>query len=128
VQQGCIFGACASDIRIGAKVDMAAACAFYAFSHGTAPGRPVMDQPLETKGGIEVGDGAWLGHGVIVLDGVRIGAGAIIGAGSVVLRDIPENAIAVGAPARVIRFRGDGEAARGERAAVGAGPALAGGS
>jgi acetyltransferase-like isoleucine patch superfamily enzyme len=40
-----------------------------------------------------------------VLSGVHIGAGAVIGAGSVVTFDIPDNAIATGNPAQVIRFR-----------------------
>jgi acetyltransferase-like isoleucine patch superfamily enzyme len=62
---------------------------------------------LKTKGGIVVGDDVWLGFGVVVLDGVRIGKGAVVGAGSVVTRDIPDNAIAVGVPARVVKMRGD---------------------
>jgi maltose O-acetyltransferase len=40
-----------------------------------------------------------------VLKGVTIGKGAVIGAGSVVTKDIPEGAIAVGVPARVIKYR-----------------------
>ena len=63
-------------------------------------------QILETRGGIKIGNDAWLGFGVIVLDGVNIGEGAIIGAGSVVTDDIPANAIAVGSPARVVSKRG----------------------
>ncbi len=64
-----------------------------------------MMQPLQTKGGIFIHDEAWLGYGVIVLSGVQIGKGAVIGAGSVVTRDVPDNAIAVGVPARVVRMR-----------------------
>jgi acetyltransferase-like isoleucine patch superfamily enzyme len=58
-----------------------------------------------TKGGIRVGDDAWLGFGVVVLDGVSIGKGAVIGAGAVVTSDIPDNAIACGVPAKVVRAR-----------------------
>lgn len=57
------------------------------------------------NGTIEIHSGAWLGAGVIVLPDVKIGTGAVIGAGSVVTRDIPEYAVAVGNPARVVRFR-----------------------
>lgn len=64
--------------------------------------RPVMDQGITAKG-IEIGDGAWLGAGCIVLDGVKVGKGAIIGAGAVVTSDIPDHCIAVGSPARVVR-------------------------
>lgn len=52
---------------------------------------------------IKIGNGCWLGGGVIVLPGVTIGDGAVIGAGSVVTRDIPQNTVAVGNPCRVIR-------------------------
>ncbi len=54
---------------------------------------------------VTLGHDVWLGHGVIVLPGVTIGTGAAIGAGAVVTKDIPPFAVAVGNPARVIRFR-----------------------
>jgi acetyltransferase-like isoleucine patch superfamily enzyme len=93
------------DVRIGDHVAIAPGCAFYAYNHGVSPGELIKRQALESRGGISVGDGAWLGFGVIVLDGVSIGAGAVIGAGSVVTESIPDNAIAVGSPARVISIR-----------------------
>ncbi len=52
---------------------------------------------------VKIGDGCWIGGGVIVLPGVTIGDGAVIGAGSVVTRDIPKNCVAAGNPCRVIR-------------------------
>jgi len=105
VQPRCQFSAVKGRIRIGRKAEIAPACAFYPYNHGTAPDRPIQDQPLETRGGITIGDEAWLGYGVIVLDGVSIGRGAIIAAGAVVASDIPEMAIAAGVPARVLKSR-----------------------
>jgi maltose O-acetyltransferase len=52
---------------------------------------------------ITVGDGAWLGGGVIVCPGVTIGERTVVGAGSVVTKDLPADVLAVGNPARVIR-------------------------
>ena len=52
---------------------------------------------------VTIGDNVWFGANVTVTPGVTIGSNSIIGAGSVVTRDIPENVIAVGNPARVIR-------------------------
>lgn len=94
-------------IEIGCGVDIAPNCAFYSYDHGFALGKNIREQPLETKGKIVVDDHSWLGVGVTVLSGVRIGKGAVIAAGSVVLQDIPDNAIACGNPARVVKMRGD---------------------
>jgi phosphonate metabolism protein (transferase hexapeptide repeat family) len=52
-----------------------------------------------------LGHDVWIGHGAVVLPGVSIGTGAAIGAGAVVTRDVPDFAIAVGVPARVLRLR-----------------------
>jgi len=54
---------------------------------------------------IVVGDNVWIGANAIVLGGVRIGSGSVIGAGAVVVSDIPSMAVAVGVPARVVKFR-----------------------
>jgi len=52
-----------------------------------------------------IDDYSWLGHRVMILPGVRIGKYAIIGAGSVVSKSIPDYAIAVGNPARIVKYR-----------------------
>ena len=52
---------------------------------------------------IHIGKNVWIGSNSTVLSGVTVGDNAVIGAGSVVTRDIPENMIAVGSPARVIK-------------------------
>lgn len=51
-----------------------------------------------------IGSNVWLGAGVIILPGVSIGKNAVIGAGSVVSRDVDENHLYLGNPARKIRF------------------------
>ena len=52
---------------------------------------------------IHIGKNVWIGSNSTILPGVTIGDNAVIGAGSVVTKDIPENMIAVGCPAKVIR-------------------------
>ena len=69
------------------------------------PLRAVSAQGLTPAAAVEIGEGTWLGEGVVVCPGVRIGRFAVIGANSVVNTDIPDGGVAVGAPARVVRVR-----------------------
>lgn len=103
----CQLSAYKGSIRIGAGVSMAPYCALYPYDHGILPEMPIRRQAIRSRGGIVIGDEAWLGVGVIVLDGVRIGAGAVVGAGSVVVHDVPDNAVVQGVPARVMMFRSE---------------------
>ncbi|WP_144268041.1 acyltransferase [Demequina sp. NBRC 110055] len=89
-------------IRIAAGVMVAAECQIRAddahliFSvHTGKRVNPVKD--------IEIGEHVWLGMRSVVLGGARIERGSVIGLGSVVTGHIPNNCIAVGAPARVVR-------------------------
>lgn len=54
---------------------------------------------------VTLGPDVWIGHGAIILPGVTIGIGAAIGAGAVVTKDVPDFAIVVGNPGRVLRYR-----------------------
>jgi acetyltransferase EpsM len=54
-------------------------------------------------GNVHVGEGSQVGAGAVVIPGIRIGQGCMIGAGSVVIRDVPDNSLVFGNPARVIK-------------------------
>lgn len=60
---------------------------------------------MESKGEITIGHDVWIGTQTVILSGVTIGNGAIIGANSLVSNNIPPFAIAVGNPAKVIKYR-----------------------
>ena len=91
------------------------------YRHGRLD-RPIARQGLDPRGGVVVGDGAWIGASAVLVDGVRVGRHAIVAAGAVVTEDVPDYGIAGGVPARLLRVRGeDGEpsvegASAGERA------------
>ncbi|MCF3099726.1 acyltransferase [Aeromonas australiensis] len=95
VQGNIVFG---RDVMIGPKT------VIWGRDHGTVLGIPMKEQP-HLKDDIIIGDDVWIAANVTILKGITIGSGAVIGAGAVVVKDIPENAIAVGNPAKVIKFR-----------------------
>jgi sugar O-acyltransferase (sialic acid O-acetyltransferase NeuD family) len=57
------------------------------------------------SGGVNVGQGAHIGSGAVVIPGIKIGKWATIGAGTVVINDIPDFAVVVGNPGKIIKFR-----------------------
>lgn len=59
------------------------------------------DPDLEVIAPITIGNNVFIGINSIIMPGVRIGSNCVIGAGSIVSRDIPENSVAFGVPARV---------------------------
>ena len=64
---------------------------------------PPLSRKLTSKGGIEIGNNVWIADHVVVLSGVKIGNNVTIGANAVVTHDIPDNSVAGGIPARVLR-------------------------
>ncbi len=70
---------------------------------GVGDGLPTVEEEEYTV----IGNDVWLGAKANILRGVRIGDGAVIGANALVLNDIPPYAIAVGCPAKVIKYRFD---------------------
>ena len=108
----CVLSAACS-VRLGRKVLLARNV--YISDHIHAyddPRRAVLDQGVAQLEAVEIQDGAWLGQNVVVCPGVTIGRGAVVGANSVVLNDIPDHAVAVGAPAVVKRVAGAPKAVR----------------
>jgi len=113
------FADCPQNIHLGKEVFINSGCRFQAqggiyigdkclIGHNTIIAtinheiNPDIRRDLIPKKVI-IGNNVWIGSGSIILPGVSIGDNAIIGAGSVVNKDIPENTIAVGNPAKVIK-------------------------
>ncbi len=59
----------------------------------------------DKNGKVVIGNDVWIGRDVTILPSVTIGNGAIVGAGAVVTKDVPAYAVAVGVPAKILRFR-----------------------
>lgn len=63
---------------------------------------------VNVSGAVDVGEGCDLGTGSAIIQGVSIGAWTVLGAGAVLVKDLPANVTAVGAPAKSIKERPDG--------------------
>ena len=109
------------EVSIGAKTVMGQECTISAYQHVSIGreciiadrvmlidfdhGAVEVDRPIRVQGiykrDVRVGHNVWIGYGACVLRGVSVGDNGIIGTSSVVTRDVPENAVVAGAPARV---------------------------
>jgi len=98
-----ILGAAAS-LKIGKNCQIGSGVNFIAENHQFSGSVEIIHQGV-TRKGIVIGNGCWIGNNVIILDGVTVGDGVVIGAGAVVTKNLPENVIAIGNPAKILRYR-----------------------
>jgi len=96
---------CYEHVSIGRECIVADRSMFIDFDHSVA----WVDAPIRTQGiytrPVRVGHNVWIGYGGCVLRGVTVGDNAVLGTYGVATRDIPDNAVAGGVPAKVIRMR-----------------------
>ena len=93
-------------IEIGDNVTISSEVSFINHDGGTAVIKrldPSKYANVLKYGRIIIEDNCFIGHGSIIMPGVTIGKNSIIGAGSIVTQSIPENSVAAGVPARVIK-------------------------
>lgn len=57
------------------------------------------------NGNIIIGDGVWIGANVFINPGIKVGNNAVVGANSIITKDVADNAIVGGVPAKLIRFK-----------------------
>jgi len=89
------------DIKIGKHVLINIGCLI---SHDVELGDYVsLASGVNLAGRVGIGDGSWIGIGSSVIEDVTIGKNCFLGAGSIVVEDIPDNSLAYGVPARVIK-------------------------
>lgn len=89
-------------ITIGENVHITDGVKFVGHDGGTLLFRHLVPD-LEITKPIKVGDYVYIGNNALIMPGVTIGSKVIIGAGAIVTRDIPDNSVAGGVPARVIK-------------------------
>lgn len=105
---------CAPGLFINCGSAIGAACRFEEFvlinrganvGHHSRLSRFVSIGPgAVLSGNVTINEGTMIGAGAVILPRVTIGANTIVGAGAVAVRDLPDNCVAVGNPARVLRY------------------------
>lgn len=104
IAAGCFIG-CSGFITIGDDVMLAPGVHLYSENHVFDDRHSTIKSQGVERGTLTIGDNCWLASGVIVTSDVTIGSGVVVAAGSVVTTDLPNDTIAAGVPARVIRSR-----------------------
>ena len=92
------------EIYIGDNVLIGPNTIIWGKDHATDKSKLISEQNSYRKP-IFIGDDVWIGANVTILKGVKIKRGAVIGAGNVVIKDVPEYAIIVGNPAKIVKYR-----------------------
>ena len=87
-------------VKIGSNVLFGPGVHIYTATH---PLNKLERRDFESAKPVTIGDDCWIGGQVVICPGVTIGSGSVIGAGSVVTKDIPNDTLAVGNPAKIIR-------------------------
>lgn len=90
-----------ADITIGDHTFIGPHCGLYTATHPLS--YKIRNKGLEKALPVKIGANCWLGANVSILPGVTVGDGCVIAAGAVVTNDIPENSLAAGVPAKIIR-------------------------
>lgn len=99
ISEGCTIDY-TGGLQIGRRTLLSSGVTILSHDHGYDPHSRPVPVPLE------IGDDVWIGTNALILPGTKqIGQGAIVGAGAVVTRPVPDSAIVVGNPARVVKIR-----------------------
>jgi acetyltransferase-like isoleucine patch superfamily enzyme len=119
-------------VEIGARTVMGQECTISSFQHvsigreGIVADRVMLidfdhgvvetERPVRLQGiykrDVRVGHNCWIGYGACILRGVTVGDNCVIGTSTVVTKDVPDNAVVGGVPARVLRMRDEPESLR----------------
>jgi acetyltransferase-like isoleucine patch superfamily enzyme len=92
-------------VRIGRECIVADRVMLIDFDHGVVEvERPIREQGIY-KRDVNVGHNCWIGYGACILRGVTVGDNCVVGTSAVVTKDVPDNAVVAGIPAKVIRMR-----------------------
>ena len=125
IDHGCKIRVHEGECEIGAKTVIGQECTISAFQHVSIGRECVIadrvmlidfdhgvvevERPIRGQGiykrDVRVGSNCWIGYGACLLRGVTVGDNCVIGTNTVVTKDVPDNAVVGGTPARILRMR-----------------------
>ena len=125
IGHGCKIRVHEGEVRIGAKTVLGQECTISAYQHVSIGrecivadramlidfdhGMVEVERPIRAQGiykrDVRIGHNVWVGYGACFLRGVTVGDNSVVGTYAVVTKDVPENAVVAGAPARILRMR-----------------------
>lgn len=125
IGHGCKIRAHEGEVRIGAKTVLGQECTISAFQHVSIGRECILadrvmlidfdhgvvqvETPIRAQGiykrDVRVGNNVWVGYGACFLRGVTVGDNTIIGTSAVITKDVPDDAVVGGVPARILRMR-----------------------
>lgn len=92
-------------VSIGRECIIADRVMLIDFDHGVVE----VERPIRLQGiykrDVKVGSNVWIGYGACILRGVSVGDNSIVGTSAVVTKDVPDNGVVGGVPAKLIRMR-----------------------
>ena len=98
--------AAGGSIKIGKNCLISQQVSIIGSDHNYKKGINIQDQSWKAENrGVEIGDDVWIGCSTQIMAGVTIGSGAVIAAGSVVTKNVEENTVVAGVPAKYIKHR-----------------------
>ena len=89
-------------VKFGDNVFIAPNCGFYTAEHPL--NAETRNKGSEYAKPIIIGNNVWIGGGVQILSGVTVGNNSVVAAGAVVTKNVPDNSVVAGVPAKVIKF------------------------
>ena len=125
IGDGCKIRSHEGEVVIGAKTVLGQECTISSFQHVSIGRECILadrvmlidfdhgvvdvEKPIRVQGiykrDVKVGHNCWIGYGACILRGVTVGNNSVVGTNSVVTKDVPENAVIGGVPAKVLRMR-----------------------
>ncbi len=103
IESYCCINNAVGDVLIGNHVNLAQGIVITALNHNFKDTTMRIDEQGISTNPVTIGDDVWIGANAVILPGVTIGKHVVIAAGAVVAKDVPNNSVVGGVPAKILK-------------------------